>query len=306
MPRAAVDIGSNTILLLVVADDGAILHDEARVVGLGRGLGDKGLFRPDRMDAACVALRDYAERAASLGVPPYEIRCAATSGARRALNARAFIDRVHAESGIRVQVVSGEEEAQLTWQGALGGLRLPDGPVGVVDLGGGSTEMVMGDGYQVGRRASLEMGSVRLTEMFFGEDILRYRPADLARLKQHVHGLLTTFEWPMLPRAIVAVAGTATTLGAMERGLTTWDRAQVHGMKLSRASLRRWIDRLLDASPEERRTLAAVSPERADYLLAGACVLEAVCTHGQRDSLRISDGGVRHGLVHESARYSYA
>ena len=297
MPRAAVDIGSNTVLLLVLGDDGQTLHDEAVVVGLGRGLGDKGMFRPDRMDAAVEVLTHFAERAATLGVPAFEVKVAATSAARRALNARSFVERVHRETGLRIDIVAGEVEARLTWRGALLDLRLPRGPIGVVDLGGGSTELVLGEGSLMGPRKSLELGSVRLTEAFFGEAPARYRPTDLARLKAHIQAELARFTWSELPRALVAVAGTATTLGAMERGLQHWDPSVVHGLRLTRAALRRWTDQLLASSPEERRAWAAISPERADTLLAGACVLEAVCTHAHRDSLWLSIGGVRHGLL---------
>jgi exopolyphosphatase/guanosine-5'-triphosphate,3'-diphosphate pyrophosphatase len=297
VPRAAVDIGSNTILLLVIDDHGLPIHDEAVVVGLGRGLGDKGMFRPDRMDDAVQTLARFAEQASALGVPAFEVRVAATSAARRALNARTFVDRVYQETGLRIDIVSGAEEARLTWRGALLDLPLPNAPIGVVDLGGGSTELVLGQGEQMGPRQSLELGSVRLTEAFFGDGGGRYRPTDLARCKAHIQSVTESFRWSLMPKALVAVAGTATTLGAMELGLTAWDSARVHGARLTRAALRSWTDRLFASSPEERRQLAQVSPERANYLLAGACVLEAVCTHAHRDSLWLSIGGVRHGLL---------
>ena len=100
-----------------------------------------------------------------------------------------------------------------------------------------------------------------------------------------------------MPRSACAPAFAATTLAAIEAGLTSWDRDAVHGMRLTCGALRRQIDRLLAAGPHERREIAAVSPERADFLLAGACVLEALATAGRRDSLRVSDGGVRHGVL---------
>jgi len=298
LPRASIDIGSNSILLLVLDDKGQRLHDEARVVGLGRGLAARGMFQPDRMDAAAEILRDYARTASSLGVPPYEVRAVATSASRRALNARSFYERVRAESGLQVEIISGVQEALYTWLGARHELRLPDGPIAVVDLGGGSTEVVLGEGPEPGPRCSLEIGTVRLTEEHLGLEADRYRPADLARLRAAVQEALQAgLSWPALPRALVAVAGTATTLAAMDAGLVSWDRSRVHGRRLTRNALLGQIDLLLHADRAERRRLAAVSPERADTLLAGAVVLEAVLGHARRDSLIASDGGVRRGVL---------
>ena len=295
MNRATIDIGSNTILLLVVTEGGSVLHDEARIVGLGSGLGARGMLRPKRMEMALAALADYARIAEQHGVPAWLVRAVATSGARRALNARAFLEKVRVQTGLRVRVVSGEEEAWLTWAGARNKLTLPSGKVAVVDPGGGSTELVMGEDERMSLQVSLELGVVRLTEQFLNTD--RYRPQDLARMRNHIQQTLQTVTWPAVPRALVGVAGTVTTLAAMERGLTAWDRDAVHGTRLSRGQLRRWMDRLLESTPEERSRWSAVAPERADYLLAGACLLESVCTAARRDSLYVSDGGVRYGLL---------
>jgi exopolyphosphatase/guanosine-5'-triphosphate,3'-diphosphate pyrophosphatase len=299
MPRASIDIGSNSLLLLVVDDEGAALYDTATVIGLGRGMGHRGMFKADRMDAALQTLSEYAQTAESMGVPAEEIRAVATSAARRSMNAQTFFERVRAQTRISVEIVSGEREAELTWAGALIGLPAPTGTVAVVDLGGGSTEIVIGrpSGEGLIEKQSLELGSVRLTEKYFGADPDRYQPADLAQLRAEIADSVGRFNWCVMPKALVAVAGTATTLCAMELEMTEWDAKRVHGCRLGRAALRRWIDRLLDSSPQERREWAAVSPERADHLLAGACVLEAVCSSANRDSIWVSDGGVRHGVL---------
>lgn len=113
MLNAAIDIGSNSLLLLVT-DGEKVVHDEARVVGLGRGMGERGLFKPDRREAALAALGEYAQRAASLAVPPAEVRAVATSASRRALNATTLYKGVLRVTGLRVQVITGEEEARLT------------------------------------------------------------------------------------------------------------------------------------------------------------------------------------------------
>jgi exopolyphosphatase / guanosine-5'-triphosphate,3'-diphosphate pyrophosphatase len=306
MPRASIDLGSNSLLLLVLDDEGRVLDDRATVVGLGAGLGDRGLFRIDRMDKAVEVLAAYAARAAELGVPPDQVLVAATSGARRALNAQTFLERVRRETGLLVRVVDGEEEALLTWRGAAAGLALPSGPLAVVDLGGGSTEVVLGEGTRLRHRVSLEIGSVRLSEQFLWAGAERspdrVDPRDLARLKGHVREAFAAVQWEWVPRQVIAVAGTATTLAAMELGLEAWDAARVHGSRLERVALRRWIDRLLDADAEARRALARVAPSRADTLLAGACVLDQALATARRDSLRVSVGGVRHGLLEAPLR----
>ena len=295
MNRATIDIGTNTILLLVASEGGEVLHDEARIIGLGHGIGDRGMLRPKRMERALGTLAEYARIAEQHGVPAWLVRAVATSGARRALNARAFLEKVRVQTGLRVRIISGEEEAWLTWAGARSQIALPSGKVAVVDPGGGSTELVMGEDERMAMQVSLEVGTVRLTEQFL--DTSRYRPQDLARMRTHIKEALAPVSWPAVPRALIGVAGTVTTLAAMEIGLTEWDREKVHGTRLSRGQLRRWMDRLLESTPTERRRWAAVAPERADYLLAGACLLEEVCTSARRDSLYVSDGGVRYGLL---------
>jgi exopolyphosphatase/guanosine-5'-triphosphate,3'-diphosphate pyrophosphatase len=145
MPRAAIDIGSNSLLLLVVDDNGTLLHDQVAVVGLGKGLGDRGLFQPDRMALAEATLSEFAHKAATFGIPAGRIRAVATSAARRALNAETWFARVKRSTSISVSIISGDEEARLTWLGALRDLPPCEAPLLVVDLGGGSTELALGD-----------------------------------------------------------------------------------------------------------------------------------------------------------------
>lgn len=293
--RASIDIGSNSILLLAMDDAKQPIHDEARVVGLGRGLGERGVFRPDRMEAALTVLKEYAETAKKLGIDPSKIRAVATSASRRALNANTFYAQVRAQTGIRVEVIPGEEEARLTWMGGISGLDLPEGPAVLVDPGGGSTEIIMGEADRIRYRISLELGSVRLTERFLGYEAVE--AGALSRLRAYVEETVAQITLPGMARTAVAVAGTATTLSAMDLGLKVYDPKIVHGSTLTAAALRKHIDRLLEATPEERRQLVAVSPERADTLLAGAVVLLMVLERTRRQSYRISDRGLRYGVL---------
>ena len=296
--RAAIDIGSNSLLLTVVDRGGRVVHDEARVVRLGAGLGDRGLFRQDRMEAAREALLDYVKIAQDFGVPPGDVRAVATSAARRALNARTFFEGLTRDGGLRVQIISGEEEARLTWLGATGDLELPDGASLVMDPGGGSTELVLGIDNRIIERTSVELGVVRLTEEFLTTGTVN--PRDLARARDHVREVMSGIRLPYRPRAAVAVGGTATTLAAVEAGLSSYNAEVVHGFKLTRMSLRRWVDRLLGADALARRAMITASPERADYLLAGVIILDQALELAGRQSLIVSDQGLRYGVLIDS------
>lgn len=298
--RAAIDIGSNSLLMLILDDAGKTVSDEARVVGLGRGLGERGVFRPERMEATLKVLKEYSEKAKGLGVAPETVRAVATSASRRALNATTFYAQVRAQTGLKVEVISGEEEARLTWLGSIDGLNLPPGPTMLVDPGGGSTEVIMGEGDRIQYRVSTELGTVRLTEAFLGYGSVE--AGAFSRLRAAVEQGVEQVNLPGIPRSAVAVAGTATTLAAMELGLKTYDPAKVHGSTLTQAALRRWIDRLIDSTPEQRRELVAVSPERADTVLAGAIILSHVLERSRRQSYRVSDRGLRYGILATPAR----
>ncbi len=295
MLKAAVDIGSNSLLLLVT-DGERVLHDEARVVGLGRGMGERGLFKPDRTEAAIGVLREYAERAAALGVPAGEVRAVATSASRRALNATTFYKEVLRATGLRVNVISGDEEARLTWLGGVSGMEIAPGPVLLVDPGGGSTEVILGEGGHIHSRTSLEIGTVRLTEKHLGYGDVQ--PAGLARVREEIAAAFATVHLAHAPRTAIAVAGTATTLAACGLGLAHHDASQIHNSLLSAGTLRHWIDLLLTASPAQRRALVVANPERADTLLVGACILLSALELTRRQAWRVSERGLRYGVVH--------
>jgi exopolyphosphatase/guanosine-5'-triphosphate,3'-diphosphate pyrophosphatase len=297
--RASVDIGSNSLVFLVLDDEDRVLHDESRVVSLGSGLEQHGAFQPDRMSAAMEGFSDFTLTGRTFNIAPESIQAIATSASRRASNSADFFARVQEQSGIEVRVISGLEEARLTWKGALFELNPPKDTFAVVDLGGGSTEIVVGhpETDSVLDQRSIPIGTVRLNELFFSAQPALYEPDQFQRMRAHIEEAVSAIRWEGKPSALIAVAGTATTLCAMELGLKTWDRNTIHGATLSREALERWMSTLLASTPAERRSWAAVSPKRADNLLAGAAVLHAVCTASGLDHLTISDGGIRHGVL---------
>jgi len=293
--RAAIDLGSNSVLLTVLSETGDVLHDEARVVGLGRGIGDDGLIQPARMEAAIKALVDYTIVAATHGVESRDVLAIATSASRRARNSDEFYQRVLSEAGLIFKIISGDEEARLTYLGAIDGLIDDDEPVAVIDLGGGSTEVVQGVGGKIQSGISLELGSTRLTEDFIGHG--KTDPIAYNKLKGRVAEVTDGLSVSARPKTVICVAGTATTLAAISIGLKSWDKSKVHGSTLTRQSLQLLIERLKIASKEERRQISEVSPERSDSLLAGATVIDKILDRLDANAAVVSVKGLRFGAL---------
>jgi exopolyphosphatase/guanosine-5'-triphosphate,3'-diphosphate pyrophosphatase len=292
MKKAVVDLGSNSVLLTVVEGEN-ILHDEARVVGLGKNLGAGGQFDPERMTAALAALHDFAERADSLGVPPGQVHGIATSASRRASNSAAFYAQVATETGLNFRIISGEEEALASHAGSRGGLGLdPESRLFTLDLGGGSTEMVIGDHENIFWWSSVELGSARLTEDFS----LDGKP-DVTGMKAYIHNALKDIPTNFRCETVVAMAGTATTLGAIDAGLRTWKPEGVHGRCLTRKALKGLALQLEEATPIKRQEISAVSPERADFLLAGALIIDGILARLNAEECMLSVRGLRFGFL---------
>ena len=199
---------------------------------------------------------------------------------------------------MRIKIISGDEEARLTWRGALRDLKVPNGPQLVVDLGGGSTELVLGEGGEIVRRASLELGSARLTERFFVEDADGGYNADgLTGLTAYVDAELGRYTFDPQPIVVIGVAGTVTTLAALHHGLDAYDGSVVHGSTLTRARLTAFAEQFLPLDRQARRDAVALAPARADFLVAGATVLARTLAAAGVDAMVVSDRGLRFGLL---------
>jgi exopolyphosphatase/guanosine-5'-triphosphate,3'-diphosphate pyrophosphatase len=292
MKQAVIDLGSNSVLLTVV-DGKEVLHDEARVVGLGKGLGDGGTFDAERMAVTLAALKDYAATAEALGVPAAEVKGIATSASRRSTNAAAFYEQVETETGLKFRIITGDEEAQLGFHGATSGLGFdPKATVFTLDLGGGSTEIVIGNDWRTFWWGSLELGSARLTEDFLGvggEGILAMQ----AHIKKALEKVPTLFPLD----GIVAMAGTATTLGAIDAGLKSWKPERVQGRSLTREALQSLVHRLRTSTAAERREISAVSPDRAEFLVAGALIIDGILARVGAEECTLSVRGLRFGVL---------
>lgn len=309
-PRfATIDVGTNTVLLLVAERRGGRLVsvvERAEITRLGRGVDATGRLAPEAIAETARVLAAYAEEARRLGAE--RIACVATSAARDAANGAEFFAAVRAAAGLVPEVVSGDEEARLVYRsawrdfGANGTPPLPAGAaLAVLDVGGGSTEFTFGTGPSPAGRTSLRIGAVRLTERHLRHD--PPAPGELAAIRTDARAALETL--PAAARTLgagarlVAVAGTVTTLSAVAQALATYDGARVHGALLSSDEVEALALRLAALPVAARAALPGMEPKRADVIVAGCViVLEAMRATGF-DLLTVSDRGVRWGLLED-------
>lgn len=295
----AIDIGTNSVLLTIAdcSDDGCVpVVERATITRLGRGVDRSGKLATDAIERTLACIVSYADALREHAVERFD--AVGTSALRDAANAAEFVGPAERALGITPRVVTGVEEASLTFDGALSGLTL-EGDVGVVDIGGGSTEFVVGRAGEVrevrGSAVSIDIGCVRLTERHCAGDP---PSADqLASLRADIATALSAAPTTRRIDHLVAVAGTATTLAALELRLPKYDRARVHGFRLARSAIAAWVERLAAAPLAERRALPGLEPARADVIVAGAVALLAVVERTGKDACIVSERGVRWGLI---------
>jgi exopolyphosphatase / guanosine-5'-triphosphate,3'-diphosphate pyrophosphatase len=293
MRVAVVDCGTNTIRLLV-ADPGPGLSlrevdRRLELVRLGQDVDATRRFHPDALARTFAALDTFAARIRELDVE--RVRFLATSAARDVSNRDELFSGVRDRLGVDVDVISGDEEARLSFLGALSGGPVAAGPALVMDVGGGSTELILGelDG-DVRAARSLDMGSVRIRERFFAGDPPSRDQVDAARA--FVDGLLDSSRIPVGEAATwIGVAGTATSLSAMAQGLSSYDRTLVHNSTLAPDDIARLADQLLGMPVADvLHTYPTLEPLRAEVICAGALIVERVAARvGRPMTVRETD-----------------
>ena len=289
MRVAAVDIGTNTTRLLV-ADvvDGRLeeLHRESRITRLGEGVDARRLLLPAPIARVRNVLADYRRTLESLGAE--RTLAVATSAARDAENGEAFLGEIEWSYGFTTRLLSGDDEALMT----LRGVAPPPGTL-VLDIGGGSMELVVDEFH-----TSLALGSVRYTERFLHSD-----PPTQDELDACAHSareLLAGIRDVAAEQAI-GVAGTITTLAALDLALGTYDRSVVHGHRLSRAGAREQLDRLAALTVAELREVPALDPERAPVIVAGAVILAETLDRFDLDWIEVSEHDILDGAAFAAA-----
>jgi len=291
---AAIDIGTNSVRLLVTDEAGRELERLMRMTRLGQGVDQSGQLAPEAIARTVAVLADYASRMQAHGVS--RVRAVATSAARDASNGAEFFDAAESALGVRPELLSGEAEARWSFYGATLGLPRSQGPFLVIDLGGGSTEFVLGTEAPEAA-VSLQMGCVRMTERHLHGDPptaeeLRACEQDVRRALAEARAQIDVGK----ARTVVGLAGTVTALSAMQLGLTHYDAARTHHSQLSAAQVATLCARLASANVAERRGLL-VEPARAEVIVGGALVLSAIMSEWGIAELRVSERDILDGLA---------
>jgi exopolyphosphatase/guanosine-5'-triphosphate,3'-diphosphate pyrophosphatase len=294
MRVAALDLGSNTSLLLIAEIEAEqvmrIIHDETRVTKMGQGVHANRRFHPEALARLDECLRDYSRAIREHGCE--KTVAVATSAARDVHNGGDLIElgRSH---GIPIHVVSGELEAQLTFRGALCDRANTKG-VAVIDVGGGSTEIIS-EMWGQPKGTSVDVGSVRLTELFVSKHPIPF--AERASLRDYSAQAFARATLPKGPfREVVAVAGTPTTLAAIDQH-RDFDERLVHEYKLPLATIEYWADRLAAMTVDERERLPGMQPKRADVIVTGAEILANAIRALGKSEVTVSTRGVRYGAA---------
>ncbi len=302
MRAAVVDVGTNTLRLLIADSDGAggyrPVFAAQEITRLGQGLLPTRLLRPDAMQRSLVVLRRFQRFAADHGATV--VTALGTSALREARNREVFLDGARREAGLDIRVISGEEEARLTLLGVRAALPEPPDHMLLMDIGGGSTEFLLARGATILEAESTGLGVVKLTEAYCRSD--PPAPPELAAIRDAVSRRLARLE-RVGPAALdpgtrfVGTAGTVTTLSAIDLRLDPYDPARVNGHRLPLRRVASLTRELAGLPLSARRQVPGLEPGRADVIVAGALICQIVMETWNFADLTVSDGGLREGIL---------
>ena len=299
---AAIDIGTNSIRCIVVETTAGgefrVLDDEKATVRLGEGLAASGRIQPAAWNRALEALQRMKKILDGLAVGTIE--AVATSAVRRAANGDEFLAAMAAATGVTVRVISGEEEAHLAARSARHNFELGGGRTLLVDIGGGSVEIVSVVGDHVDEVHSMELGAVVLSEQYLPRDPVD--DADLERLRKHVRKVLrASLPRDQLPvQALIGSGGTMTSIGGMAMAMRKEQFDSVHHYEVLHSEVVHLLAMLARKDQKARRAVPGLNPERADIIVAGVLVVDELLRHFHANLLRINEKGIREGLILEA------
>ena len=303
MILAAVDIGTNSVKYLLAETDGkksaTVLKDAVKITKLGEGLRKSGLISFPALLRTADAVQEFVADAEKKGADV--IRIVGTMALRTASNAGELSDRLRELTEIETEVLSGEEEAMLSFSGAVSGFDLSNvNRYCTIDTGGGSTELVFAEKGEIVCKASLKTGALLLTEKFFSNDTILRK--DIEEAQDELNQIFGSIKLPFEIDMAVGIGGNVTSMASVYKRMEKYDPDEAHGTILSEKEIERQIMEYSVKSPDERRKIPGLDPERSDIILAGACIIRyAMRVAGCREIV-VSDRGLRHGILFSMLR----
>lgn len=296
---AVIDVGTNSVKFHIaerITDGGMrALIDRAELTRLGEGLAESGEIGPAAMERTVAAISDMVDAAKQNEVRA--IAAVGTAGLRIARNSAAVVALIRARTGVSIEVISGEEESRLAYLAVKEGLDIAANSLVVFETGGGSSQFTLEQDSQVVERFSVDVGAARYTERFGLDHAVS--SAVLDEVSAALATDLARIDHFSAPDALLAMGGALTNIAAVKHGLERYDPDIVHGTVIDRGEIDRQIESYRSRDATERRAIKGLQPKRAEVILAGACIVRAVMQKLWQDELRVSDRGLRHGLVTE-------
>lgn len=296
---AAIDVGTNSVLLLVadVDRDGGLLPlcEEARITRLGEGFAATGLLAPPAISRTLKVVAEYITQARRFGAERMAV--VGTEALRAATNGGEFCERVRAKCGVPVEVITGDQEAELAWRAqSLGGtIAFSEARRIVLDIGGGSTEVVQGVGDEILNRVSFKLGAVRVTEGHLKSD--PPTPEECGAAESAIEQVLSPIEPMRAGATLIGTGGTITNLAAVARASGMISAPETHGAVLPHTRVAELVDLFRSLPVRFRQRIPSLEPERADVILGGAMILHQAMARLAATEIRASTNGIRHGCV---------
>lgn len=300
MKKAIIDIGTNSIKFCLAESDKkdgsfTVLKDANNIAKLGEGLRDTGSISPEALERNAQAAAEFVKEAKEAGAD--DIRIVGTMALRTAKNAADFCARVKELTGIEPQVIPGEEEARLSFVAVMSGIPgAAEADLVSFDTGGGSTEFVFGEAGEIKRKFSLNIGGIRITEDYLSAAPVA--PEKLSAARAQIRKELAEGGVTGGAQFLVGMGGNVTSIASVKHKMAVYDPDVIQGSELTLADIKEQIADYASKTIDERKKITGLQPKRADVILAGACIIEAIMELCGLDRLTVSDRGLRHGLLY--------
>lgn len=298
MKYASIDIGTNTVLMLIATLDHGDTVDEimdiSTITRLGEGLKETGVLNKQAMERTFSALSQYIDIAKKHGVD--EILCVGTSALREAKNSDFFLKKAEKGLGLKIRIISEKEEAYYTYLSILYDKKINFDHCIIIDIGGGSTEIIKASKIEFIDFVSVPIGSVKLTEMFIKHDPPLY--SEINDMKKYIKKQIK-LPFNCNNCTFIGTGGTITNLASMKTGMTEYKKEKIHGLKISGKEIDSTVEHLMPLPVAERKKIAGLEANREDIILQGIILLRVIMAYFSFDEITVSANGVRFGVLYE-------